>query len=153
MTETRKIPLTLDSMDAYMALFGLNDQNVALVEQECGVAVSLRGSELFLTGEAEDAGLAESVILKLLEMIRRGDLVDRTRIRYAIALAREATWIASTRFCAPSSPSPTAASRFAARRWGSRSMCRPSATMTSRSPSARRVRARRIWQWRWLSWR
>ncbi|MDR3931516.1 MAG: PhoH family protein [Clostridia bacterium] len=76
-------------MDAYMALFGLNDQNVALVEQECGVTVSLRGSELFLTGEAEDAGLAESVILKLLEMIRRGDLVDRTRIRYAIALARE----------------------------------------------------------------
>mgnify|MGYP000193695885 FL=1 len=89
MTETRKIPLTLDSMDAYMSLFGLNDQNVALVEQECGVAVSLRGLELFLTGEAEDAGLAESVILKLLEMIRRGDLVDRTRIRYAIALARE----------------------------------------------------------------
>lgn len=89
MTETRKIPLTLDSMDAYMALFGLNDQNVALVEQECGVAVSLRGSELLLTGEAEDAALAESVILKLLEMIRRGDLVDRTRIRYAIALARE----------------------------------------------------------------
>lgn len=85
----RKIPLTLDSMDAYMSLFGLNDQNVALVEQECGVTVSLRGSELFLTGEAEDAGLAESVILKLLEMIRRGDLVDRTRIRYAIALARE----------------------------------------------------------------
>lgn len=89
LTETRKIPLTLDSMDAYMALFGLNDQNVALVEQECGVDVSLRGSELLLTGEAEDAGLAESVILKLLEMIRRGDLVDRTRIRYAIALARE----------------------------------------------------------------
>ena len=89
LTETREIPLTLDSMDAYMALFGLNDQNVALVEQECGVAVSLRGSELLLTGEAEDAGLAESVILKLLEMIRRGDLVDRTRIRYAIALARE----------------------------------------------------------------
>ena len=89
LTETRKIPLTLDSMDAYTSLFGLNDQNVALVEQECGVTVSLRGSELFLTGEAEDAGLAESVILKLLEMIRRGDLVDRTRIRYAIALARE----------------------------------------------------------------
>ena len=89
LTETRKIPLTLDSMDAYMSLFGLNDQNVALVEQECGVAVSLRGSELFLTGEAEDAGLAESVILKLLEMIRRGDLVDRTRIRYAIELASE----------------------------------------------------------------
>lgn len=89
MTETRKIPLTLDSMDAYMSLFGLNDQNVALVEQECGVTIALRGAELTITGAAEDAALAQSVIEKLLDMIHRGDLVDRTRIRYAIALARE----------------------------------------------------------------
>lgn len=90
MIETKKmIPLTLDSMDAYMSLFGLNDQNVALVEQECGVRVILNGSTLTITGAEEDAALAQSVIEKLLEMIRRGDLVDRTRIRYAIALARE----------------------------------------------------------------
>ena len=99
MTETRKIPLTLDSMDAYMALFGLNDQNVALVEQECGVAVSLRGSELFHTGEAEDAGLAESVILKLLEMIRRGDLVDRTRSFRKAAMLASAVISSFARFC------------------------------------------------------
>ena len=72
--------------------FGLNDQNVALVGSRsvAGVAVSLRALGAVPHGRsAEDAGLAESVILKLLEMIRRGDLVDRTRIRYAIALARE----------------------------------------------------------------
>lgn len=89
LTETRKITLTLDSMDLYMSLFGLNDQNVALVEQECGVTIALRGSDLTITGEEADAALAESVICKLLEMIGHGDLVDRTRIRYAIALARE----------------------------------------------------------------
>ncbi len=72
-----------------MALFGLNDQNVALIEQECGVTVALRGSELIITGEAEDAELAACVIAKLVEMIGHGDLVDRSRIRYAIALARE----------------------------------------------------------------
>ena len=76
-------------MDAYMTLFGFNDQNVALIEQECSVTVSLRGAELHITGEENDAALAESVIGKLMEMIRRGDLVDRSRIRYAIALARE----------------------------------------------------------------
>ena len=81
--------LSVDSMEAYMALFGLNDQNVALIEQECGVTIALRGAELILTGEAEDTALAESVIRKLTEMIARHELVDRTRIRYAIALARE----------------------------------------------------------------
>lgn len=89
MTQVKKLLLTVDSMEAYMALFGLNDQNVALIEQECGVTVALRGSELIITGEAEDTELASSVIAKLVEMIGHGDLVDRSRIRYAIALARE----------------------------------------------------------------
>ena len=33
-------------MEAYVALFGMNDQNITLVEQECGVAVSLQGNAL-----------------------------------------------------------------------------------------------------------
>ena len=76
-------------MDAYMSLFGLNDQNVALIEQECGVSIALRGAELTITGEERDTQLAAAVIEKLVDMIHRHDLVDRTRIRYAIALARE----------------------------------------------------------------
>ncbi len=83
------MPLTVDSMDAYLSLFGMNDQHVALLEQECGVTIALRGSELAISGEEEATLLASSVISKLLEMISRHELVDRTRIRYAIALARE----------------------------------------------------------------
>ncbi|MBE5768189.1 MAG: phosphate starvation-inducible protein PhoH [Clostridiales bacterium] len=83
------MPLTVDSMDAYLSLFGMNDQHVALLEQECGVTIALRGSELAISGEEEATQLASSVISKLLEMISRHELVDRTRIRYAIALARE----------------------------------------------------------------
>ena len=89
MTQVKKLLLSVDSMEAYMSLFGLNDQNVALIEQECGVTIALRGSELVITGEENDTELAASVIEKLMEMINRHELVDRTRIRYAIALARE----------------------------------------------------------------
>ena len=89
LTNTRKLLLSVDSMDAYMTLFGFNDQHVALIEQECSVNVTLRGAELSVTGEENDVNLAVSVIEKLLDMIRRGDMVDRSRIRYAIALARE----------------------------------------------------------------
>ena len=89
LTQVKKLLLSVDSMDAYMSLFGLNDQNVALIEQECGVTIALRGAELAITGEENDTELAASVIEKLVEMIHRHELVDRTRIRYAIALARE----------------------------------------------------------------
>lgn len=153
MTETRKIPLTLDSMDAYMSLFGLNDQNVALVEQECGVAVSLRGSELFLTGEAEDAGLAESVILKLLEMIRRGDLVDRTRIRYAIALAREGDVDRIDEILRSVVAITHRGKQIRCKTLGQQEYVQAIRDHDLTFAVGRRVRARRIWQWRWLSWR
>ena len=89
MVQVKKLLLSVDSMDAYMSLFGLNDQNVALMEQECGVTIALRGAELAISGQTEDCELAASVIEKLIDMIHHHDLVDRTRIRYAIALARE----------------------------------------------------------------
>ena len=89
MANTRTMILSVDSMDAYMTLFGFNDQHVALIEQECSVSIALRGAELNVSGDDDCVELAISVISKLLDMIRRGDLVDRSRIRYAIALARE----------------------------------------------------------------
>ena len=76
-------------MDAWMSLFGMNDQNMALLEQECSVNVALRGDELLISGEEDDALLAETVTVKLLQLIRRGEQLDRGRVRYAIALARD----------------------------------------------------------------
>lgn len=89
LSQTKKLLLTSATMDSYMTLFGMNDQNVAVLEQECNVSIALRGNELMVQGEEEDAQLAERIISKLLEMIQRGDVVDRTRVRYAAALARE----------------------------------------------------------------
>ena len=89
MTQAKQMTLSMESMDAYMSLFGLNDQNVAVVEQECNVHVALRGNELIVSGDAENVELAVAVMEKLVEMLRRREVVDRSRIRYAIALARD----------------------------------------------------------------
>ena len=89
MAQAKQMMLSVESMDAYMSLFGLNDQNMALIEQECNVTVALRGNELIISGEAEDVELASSVLEKLLDMLRRHEQMDRARIRYAIALARD----------------------------------------------------------------
>ena len=81
--------LTLENMETYLSLFGMNDRNMAALEQECGVTVTLRGQEIHVQGEAEDAALAERVIEKLIAMLRKGEIVDASRIRYAVALARD----------------------------------------------------------------
>ncbi|MCR5296620.1 MAG: PhoH family protein [Clostridiales bacterium] len=76
-------------MDAYVSLFGLNDQNMTLIEQECGVSAALRGNQLTVQGEPERLDLAEQVILELFDMIRRNEHVDRLRIRYIVSMVRE----------------------------------------------------------------
>ena len=89
MTEDTDIELSADSMDAYVSLFGLNDQNVALIEQECNVTVALRHNHLSISGSENDKNLAQQVISLLLEMIRRNEHIDRVRIRYIISMVRE----------------------------------------------------------------
>ena len=81
--------LTLENMESYLSLFGMNDRNMAALEQELNVSASLRGQELVLQGDAADVEMAEQVIRKLLEMLHKGEIVDASRIRYAVALARE----------------------------------------------------------------
>lgn len=76
-------------MEYYLSLFGMNDRNMAALEQELDVAVSLRGQELIIQGQGENVALAEQVIGKLIEILRRGEAIDGSRIRYAVALARE----------------------------------------------------------------
>ncbi len=81
--------LTLENMESYLSLFGMNDRNMTALEQELNVMISLRGQELQIQGDREDAEMAQMVIQKLIGMVRKGEIVDASRIRYAVALARE----------------------------------------------------------------
>ena len=83
------LDLSTENMDAYIALFGMNDQHIALIEQECNVTVSLRGSSLVFSGEEENVLFAKKTVMFLLEMIRRKETVDRVRIRYVLSMVRE----------------------------------------------------------------
>ena len=81
MAVNTELELSNDSMEAYVSLFGLNDQNIALIEQECNVTVSLRSNRLIISGDEAGRELAGHVIPLLLEMIQRNETVDRIRIR------------------------------------------------------------------------
>lgn len=80
--------LSLENMELYASLFGMNDRNLAVLEQELSVAVSLRGHELVIHGEEEAVALTEEVIRRLLALIKRGDMLEPARIRYLISLVK-----------------------------------------------------------------
>ena len=76
-------------MDAYIALFGLNDRNVSVIEQECSVNIALRGNHLMIQGDSEHLEIAEQTIQVLFGMISRNEAVDRLRIRYVISMVKD----------------------------------------------------------------
>ena len=81
--------LSLDSLESYLNLFGANERNVPLLENELGVNLAVRGSELRILGQAENVNWAVAVVEKLKAMAARHATVDRTTLRYAAALVRQ----------------------------------------------------------------
>jgi len=79
----------ISSMDAYLSLFGANGRNLPMIESELEVELSVRGSELIISGEEENAQMAASVVEKLIDLHKRHAQIDRTTLRYALSLVRE----------------------------------------------------------------
>ena len=78
-----------ESMDEVIRLFGVFDENLKIIEAETNTRISSVDDNIRVIGAENDANVALSVIEKLLALIRRGENIDRGRIRYAFDLARE----------------------------------------------------------------
>ena len=81
--------LSLENIDAYQKLFGMNDRNMAVLEQELSVVSALRGQELQFRGDAENVAAAEIAVARLITLLQHGETVDPMRIRYVVSLVRE----------------------------------------------------------------
>ena len=86
-TITERMPI--ESSEDFIGLFGLREENMSLFREELGVEIMAGSGEVVLTGDPEKVDLAKLTLEKMSEIIRRGETVDRTRIRYAIGLAEE----------------------------------------------------------------
>ena len=83
------IRMELTGMDACLSLFGPNGRNLPMMESELSVQLSLRGNELTITGDEENAAMAAQVVEKLTDLHNRKALIDRTTLRYALGLVKE----------------------------------------------------------------
>ena len=85
----RQYEIAVESMDEVLRLFGVFDENLSIIQQETGANIKTDGGSISITGEAEAAALAHEVVDRLLTILRRGENIDRSRIRYAVDLAKE----------------------------------------------------------------
>lgn len=81
--------IELESMDDSIGLFGVFDENLAVFEEETGVKLKIHNDGIAIEGDAEQVALCRTVLEKLLDMQRKGEPINRGRIRYAIDLAKD----------------------------------------------------------------
>ncbi len=81
--------INVDRMEQAVSLFGSFDENVKLIEKEFGVSVISRGSELKVTGEAENVQKGVRAINGLLTLINRGEQLSDQNVRYVLSLVNE----------------------------------------------------------------
>ncbi|MDR2514511.1 MAG: PhoH family protein [Christensenellaceae bacterium] len=84
---SRQVPV--HSMAEAARLFGNLDENAETLMLRTGARINTQGSEIVVSGTEENVELAITVLQKLLDMIRREERIDKSRINYAVELARE----------------------------------------------------------------
>ncbi len=81
--------IELESMDDSIGLFGVFDENLTVFEEEIGVKIRIHSDGISIEGDEEQVRLCRTVLEKLLDMQRKGEPINRGRIRYAIDIAKD----------------------------------------------------------------
>ena len=80
-------------MEQTVSLFGSFDENIKLIESQYNVKVISRGSEIKVSGDAENVSRAVRAINGLLMLLNRGEALSEQNVRYVLSLVNEGNHI------------------------------------------------------------
>ncbi len=69
------------------AVFGAFDENIEIIEKECGVKIISRADMVSVTGEKSNVEHAESTLGSLFEIAKTRDVIDTQTVKYIISLS------------------------------------------------------------------
>ena len=78
-----------ERVEDLIAVFGSFDENIKRIEQALSVAIVNRGTELKVSGSAEQTDKAVRTLEALLSLAAKGEVIDEQRVRYLITLVQE----------------------------------------------------------------
>ncbi len=81
--------ISVERMDHVLALFGNFDANVKLIEENYGVKIILRGTDIKVTGDSEKVLSAAKAIEALISLLNSGEALTDQNIHYVMDLVEE----------------------------------------------------------------
>ncbi|PEX93650.1 PhoH family protein [Bacillus cereus] len=79
----------LENTNEAIALFGVNDAHLKVIERELNVSIVTRGETVHVSGAVEIVTLVEKILQQLLVVIRKGISITERDVAYAIQLAQQ----------------------------------------------------------------
>lgn len=83
-----EITINVERIEDIINVFGSFDENLRLIEDEFGIKVTDRDSEIKIVGEAENAMYAQKAIEGLAFLASRGESISSANVKYIISLVR-----------------------------------------------------------------
>ena len=80
--------VSMERLEQAVNLFGSFDENIRLLEREFSVTAVNRGSELRVSGDAENVMMACKAVEGLLSLSARGEALGEQNVRYVCSLVR-----------------------------------------------------------------
>ena len=80
--------ISIERMEEAINLFGLFDENIRIIEQELGVTVVNRESNLKISGDGEAVMWAVKAVQGLLSLSAKGEPINQQNVRYIIEVVR-----------------------------------------------------------------
>ena len=79
----------LENTNEAIALFGVNDAHLKVIERELNVSIVTRGETVHAFGAVETVALVEKILQQLLVVIRKSISISERDVAYAIQLAQQ----------------------------------------------------------------
>ncbi|MCU4987467.1 PhoH family protein [Bacillus cereus] len=79
----------LENTNEAIALFGVNDAHLKVIERELNVSIVTRGETVHASGAVETVTLVEKILQQLLVVIRKSVSITERDVAYAIQLAQQ----------------------------------------------------------------
>ncbi|MBA4535871.1 PhoH family protein [Bacillus aquiflavi] len=89
--EVKTMNVQLQNSNEAIALFGVSDSNLKIIEQQLQVSIVTRGETVNVFGDHEHVELVCHVLEKLLHVIRKGINISQRDVTYAIQMAQKGT--------------------------------------------------------------
>lgn len=89
MAEASERKILVESLDVLYKLFGNLDENIIKIESEFKVKIASREGEVLIIGEEPVVEIVETLMYKLLHLIKKGEHLDRQKLEYTMLMVKE----------------------------------------------------------------